>query len=172
MDPVTNIEALWQIIDTKYCYVEQKGVDWNAIHDDYIAKAKNIGSDQVKLFDLCAQMLDTLHDGHVNLISYFDQSYNTTWYDAYPANFDTDLQKLYLKDYRIGNGLCGRDLGLIFRFFLWIVFYLVLILLFFYLLGRISLFDLSILYLHLYILEWFVCFVLLFLQLLAVHNGQ
>ncbi len=105
MDPVTNIEALWQIIDTKYCYVEQKGVDWNAIHDDYIAKAKNIGSDQVKLFDLCAQMLDTLHDGHVNLISYFDQSYNTTWYDAYPANFDTDLQKLYLKDYRIGNGL-------------------------------------------------------------------
>ena len=42
MDPVTNIEALWQIIDTKYCYVEQKGVDWNAIHDDYIAKAKNI----------------------------------------------------------------------------------------------------------------------------------
>ena len=105
MDPVTNIEALWQIIDTKYCYVEQKGVDWASIHDEYIAKAKNIGSDQMALFDLCAQMLDTLHDGHVNLYSPFDRSYNTTWYDSYPANFDAELQKLYLKDYRIAGGL-------------------------------------------------------------------
>lgn len=105
MDPVTNIEALWQIIDTKYCYVEQKGVDWASIHDEYIAKAKNIGSDQMALFDLCAQMLDTLHDGHVNLYSPFDRSFNTAWYDSYPTNFDAELQKLYLKDYRIAGGL-------------------------------------------------------------------
>lgn len=113
MDPVTNIEALWQIIDTKYCYVEQKGVDWNAIHDEYIAKAKNTGSDQVKLFDLCAQMLDTLHDGHVNLYSSFDRSRNSAWYDSYPANFDANLQSLYLKDYRIAGGLyyCTIDNG-------------------------------------------------------------
>ena len=38
-DPVENIEALWQIIDTKYCYVESKGIDWQAIHDEYAAKA-------------------------------------------------------------------------------------------------------------------------------------
>lgn len=104
-DPVDNVEALWQIIDTKYCYVEEKGIDWNAIHDTYIAKAKTIGSDPVALFDLCAQMLDTLHDGHVNLYSSFDRSYNTAWYDSYPANFDAELQKLYLKDYRIAGGL-------------------------------------------------------------------
>ena len=26
-DPVTNIEGLWQIIDTRYCYIEDKGID-------------------------------------------------------------------------------------------------------------------------------------------------
>ena len=105
IDPVENVEALWEIIDTKYCYVEEKGVDWNAIRDEYVAKAKTLGSDQVALFDLCAAMLDTLHDGHVNLYSSFDRSYNTAWYDTYPANFDARLQALYLKDYRIAGSL-------------------------------------------------------------------
>lgn len=103
-DPVTNIEALWEIIDTKYCYVDEKGLDWNGVRDEYVMKAKNVKG-QLELFDLCAQMLDTLHDGHVNLVSFFDQSYNTAWYDSFPTNFDAELQKLYLKDYRIGNGL-------------------------------------------------------------------
>ena len=106
MDPVENIEALWQIIDTKYCYVEEKGVDWNAIHDEYINKAQLLKpGDQLPLFDLCAEMLNTLQDGHVNLYSAFDRSYCTDWYDTFPANFDSRLQALYLKDYRIAGGL-------------------------------------------------------------------
>ena len=28
MDPVDNIEALWKIIDTRYCYIDVKGIDW------------------------------------------------------------------------------------------------------------------------------------------------
>lgn len=106
MDPVENVEALWQIIDTKYCYIEEKGVDWNAIHDEYLAKAAVLAKDdQVALFDLCAEMLNLLQDGHVNLYSAFDRSYCTSWYDSYPANFDSRLQALYLKDYRIAGGL-------------------------------------------------------------------
>ena len=104
--PMENVEALWQIIDTKYCYVEEKGVDWNAIHDEYLTKAAVLTKDdQVALFDLCAEMLNLLQDGHVNLYSAFDRSYCTSWYDSYPANFDSRLQALYLKDYRIAGGL-------------------------------------------------------------------
>lgn len=106
MDPVENIEALWRIIDTRYCYIEDKGIDWSAIHDEYVAKAEQLEKgDQMALFDLCASMLDSLQDGHVNLYSSFDRSYNTAWYDSYPANFNSSLQALYLHDYRIAGGL-------------------------------------------------------------------
>ncbi len=113
-DPVDNIEALWQIIDTRYCYVEEKGCDWTAIHDEYIARAQTVPeNDQVALFDLCAAMLDSLHDGHVNLYSAFDRSYNTAWFDTFPADFDARIQALYLNNYRIAGGLyyCTIDSG-------------------------------------------------------------
>ena len=41
-DPVTNVEALWEIIDTRYCYVEQKNVDWDTVRETYVAKAKKL----------------------------------------------------------------------------------------------------------------------------------
>lgn len=105
-DPVENIDALWGIIDSKYCYIESKGIDWNAIHTEYLDKAAKLKkNDAIGLFDLCAAMLDSLKDGHVNLYTPFDRSYNTAWYDQYPANFDAKLQSLYLKDYRIAGGL-------------------------------------------------------------------
>lgn len=106
MDPVTNVEALWQIIDTRYCYVEEKGVDWNAVHETYVEKARQLPqNDQVAMFDLCAEMLNLLQDGHVNLYAPFDRSYCTSWYDTYPANFNSQLQSLYLRDYRVAGSL-------------------------------------------------------------------
>lgn len=105
-DPVTNIEGLWRIIDTRYCYVEDKGIDWDAVREEYVAKAALIKKDdQVALFDLCAAMLDSLRDGHVNLYSPFDRSANAAWFDTFPANFDARLQALYLKNYRVAGGL-------------------------------------------------------------------
>ena len=106
MDPVENVEALWQIIDTRYCYVEEKGIDWNEVHETYLAKAEKLPKNNpVALFDLCAEMLNLLQDGHVNLYSPFDISSNTAWYDTYPANFSSSLQSLYLRDYRIAGSL-------------------------------------------------------------------
>lgn len=105
-DPIANVEALWQIIDTRYCYVDSKGIDWDSIHDVYAAKASHVDkNDAVALFDLCGAMLNTLQDGHVNLYSPFDVSRCSSWYDTYPANFDTQLQALYLHDYRTAGGL-------------------------------------------------------------------
>ena len=105
-DPVTNVEALWQIIDTRYCYVESKGVDWDSIHNVYVARAAHVTQDDpVALFDLCAEMLNTLQDGHVNLYSPFDISRCSAWYDTFPANFDARIQALYMPNYRIAGGL-------------------------------------------------------------------
>ena len=113
-NPMDNIEALWQIIDTRYCYIEDKGIDWDAIHDRYIRRAQFVKkNDQVGLFDLCASMLDSLRDGHVNLYAAFDVSRNTAWYDTFPANFDARLQSLYLRNYRVAGSLyyCTVDEG-------------------------------------------------------------
>ena len=105
-DPVENVEALWQIIDTKYCYVEDKGVNWDSIHEVYTARAATLAANEpVALFDLCAEMLNTLQDGHVNLYTPFDRSFCTSWYDTYPANYNASLQALYLRDYRIAGSL-------------------------------------------------------------------
>ena len=105
-DPVENVEALWQIIDTRYCYIEEKGIDWNAIHEEYIAKAEMLEkTDPVALFDLCAGMLDSLHDGHVNLYTPFDVSHSTAWYDTFPANYNSQIQAMYMQNYRVAGGL-------------------------------------------------------------------
>lgn len=108
-DPVTNIDALWQIIDEKYCYVEEKGCDWNAVHEEYRLKAAKLHMDstmdKVKLFDLMASMLDSLKDGHVNLYTPFDVSRNRAWYTGYPTNYSSQLQGIYLQNYRTAEGL-------------------------------------------------------------------
>lgn len=108
-----NIEALWQTIDTKYCFVEEKGADWDAIHEEYINKAKLLESEmsdsknyQERLFDLCAAMLDSLKDGHVNLYSWFDVSAYSGWYDNAPTNFNSSLVfTKYVPSYRMAGGL-------------------------------------------------------------------
>lgn len=34
-DPVGNFEQLWKIIDERYCFLDSKGIDWNAVHEKY-----------------------------------------------------------------------------------------------------------------------------------------
>ncbi len=109
-DAEANVEYLWQTIDTKYCYIEEKNIDWNAIHDEYILRAKQLNINdknyQEQLFDLCANMLDSLQDGHVNLYSWFDISSCKGWYENYPINYNSNLlYSKYLVDYRIAGGL-------------------------------------------------------------------
>ena len=36
-DPQGNFEALWKIIDERYCFLEEKGLDWDEVHDRYAA---------------------------------------------------------------------------------------------------------------------------------------
>lgn len=110
-DAVENVEALWRTIDEKYCYLDEKSCNWDAIREEYTARAQMIGDannreKQVELFDLMAAMLDSLQDGHVNLYTPFDVSRCKGWYENYPANWDSHLQAQYLGEhYRQAGGM-------------------------------------------------------------------
>lgn len=108
--PLANFEALWQVIDEKYCYLDEKGIDWDSVYMAYYPRFDSLEiveyQDQLIVFDLMEEMLNLLCDGHVNLYSPFDISTCSAWYDGYPTNFDAEiLTQYYLKDYRRANGL-------------------------------------------------------------------
>lgn len=104
--PKGNFEALWKIIDERYCFLDEKGVDWNAIHDKYEKKITPDMSSE-GLFEVLGNMLAELKDGHVNLYAAHDVARYWKWYEDYPANFSIDLvKKKYLKtNYKIASGL-------------------------------------------------------------------
>ena len=92
-------EACWQTMDERYCFFEEKGVDWNQIYRLYKPYARDSVKNIQQLLGLLDQMLDTLKDGHVNVYTPFNVARYWKWYEDYPINFDANLvQKYYLKD--------------------------------------------------------------------------
>ncbi|MCQ2310602.1 MAG: S41 family peptidase [Paludibacteraceae bacterium] len=111
--PVGNMECLWKTLDDKYCFFEEKGIDWQDIHNQYLPAVQQLkGSDYLGLFDTLASMINVLNDGHVNLYSPFDISTCKTWYENDSVNFDWDvIKKDYLRDYRTAGGAYYNTLG-------------------------------------------------------------
>ena len=107
--PQGNFEALWKIIDEHYCFLDYKqhaiGLDWQQIYNIYKVRVNNSMTKQ-QLFEVLADMLSQLRDGHVNLSAAHDFARNWSWYENYPANLSDTLLRRYLgKDYRIAAGL-------------------------------------------------------------------
>ena len=94
-DPVSVFEYLWTKVDEQYAFFDIKDVDWNAVHDQYRPLVYE-GMTDDSLFNVCAAMLNTLRDGHTNLISDFDISRNDTVYYKMIAekNINPDLVTL------------------------------------------------------------------------------
>jgi len=95
-DPITNFEYLWTNADEKYSFFDYKDVDWDEVYDEYKPQIHD-GLNDVELFDILAEMLNELKDGHVNIISPFDISRYNIDYSS-PENFNFRL----LKDHYIG----------------------------------------------------------------------
>lgn len=107
--PVANFEALWQILDERYCFFDYKasvyGLDWNEVRRRYYKLVDDSMSEE-GLFDVMARMLAELRDGHVNLIAPFNISHYTAFYRDYPHNFSADLLEQTLGSYyRYASGL-------------------------------------------------------------------
>ena len=112
--PDNNLEALWRIIDEHYCFLSYKkqaiGLDWDEVHTRYRARL-NEKMSSTQLFEVLAEMLSELRDGHVNLYAAHDVARNWSWYEDYPTNFSQELQDAYLgTDYRIASGVKYRIL--------------------------------------------------------------
>lgn len=107
--PQGNYDALWSIIDERYCFFEHAkqefGLDWESVYHKYKPFVKAAESN-AELFDLYGEMLRELKDGHVNLMSEYGTSYYWDWFLGYPANFSDSLQRNYLgNDFRYTNGI-------------------------------------------------------------------
>ncbi|MDP4238822.1 MAG: S41 family peptidase [Bacteroidota bacterium] len=105
--PEGNFQALWKIIDTRYCYLDYKHINWDSIYTVYHQQLPSVTT-EVSFFDLMGKMLSELKDGHVNLYSDFDESRYWKWFQDYPSNFNSSLldSARYLgKNYRIAGGL-------------------------------------------------------------------
>lgn len=91
-DPVSTFEYLWNKVDQQYAFFDIKGVNWDSVYDVYRPMVYD-DMDDDSLFNVCAAMLNTLRDGHTNLISDFDISRNDTVYYKMVAekNIDTDV---------------------------------------------------------------------------------
>ncbi len=104
-DPQGNFDALWTIIDEHYCFFEYKDIDWNEVGQRYRAQVRPEMTSE-ELFDVCAQMLKELKDGHTNLISSWDVSRYWIW-EQYPENYDERIiDQYYLNfNYRQASGI-------------------------------------------------------------------
>lgn len=88
--PISNFNFLWNEVNNKYSYHMEKGVDWDAIYKRYVLKINNEMTDK-ELFNVLADMLNELKDGHVNLSSSFDRSKYWNWFQDYPLNFNKNI---------------------------------------------------------------------------------
>ena len=88
--PQGNIDALWTILDENYCYFDYKEINWDSIGSSYRARVTPTMTKDA-LFDLMAQMLAELKDGHVNLIATHDITRYWSWKEDYPHNFNINI---------------------------------------------------------------------------------
>ena len=112
--PEGNFEALWHIIDEHYCFFDYKqkqyGLDWNEVYRRYRPQFDASMNTEQK-FEVLANMVGELRDGHVNIYAPFDVARNWSWQEDYPSNLSDTLIRSYMgTDYRIAAGMQYRIL--------------------------------------------------------------
>lgn len=106
---VDVFNSMWTTVDENYAFFDLKRIDWDAVYEANRPRVEN-GMPNTELFDVLADMLFVLRDGHVNLQAGFDLSRNWDWYLDYPQNFDFNvLERNYLgDDYQITGPFVHR----------------------------------------------------------------
>ena len=96
--------SMWTEVDENYASFDIRGIDWDAVYAQNRPRVEN-GMRNDSLFNVLADMLFVLRDGHVNLQAGFDLSRNWEWYLDFPQNFDYRLiERNYLgEDHQISG---------------------------------------------------------------------
>ena len=87
--PVNVFDYLWDKVDKQYAFFDVKGINWDSVREVYRPIVTE-DMDKEDLFDVCAAMLNTLQDGHTNLISNFNVSRNDSVYYRMVAHKNVD----------------------------------------------------------------------------------
>lgn len=85
-DPFVNFDYLWREVHAKYAFFEYKNINWEEVRDTCRPKLYP-GMSQDSLFWVLTEMLNTLRDGHVNLVAPFNVS-AYPFQQIGPKNFD------------------------------------------------------------------------------------
>jgi C-terminal processing protease CtpA/Prc len=92
-------------LDKKYCFFDEKDVDWDDVYDRYSLRINEKTSSD-SLFYIIGEMICELRDGHVNLYSSRDVIRYWKWFEDYPENFNEAIESAYLgKDYKTSAGI-------------------------------------------------------------------
>jgi len=98
-----NFDLLWQIFDERYCFFEEKKVDWEAMYVKYSTRLNHQDPHSSHLFHTMTAMLEELRDGHVTLDDGLSSRTYSGWYSPYPENLngsyrDSKLSTTYLNN--------------------------------------------------------------------------
>ena len=107
-DSFRNFDVLWETLDRNYCYFDlklPKDSSWADMRLKWRSQLRaQMSSDS--LFLVLTGLISELKDGHVNLITPFDQGRYWRWKTDYPAGSNSSLIEEYLgQDYRIAGAL-------------------------------------------------------------------
>src|SRR5947209_3101209 len=58
-----TFEEVWGLVRDRYVYTDFRGLNWQAMHDEYDAKLKTASSDEAD-YDIIVQMIEQLKDSH------------------------------------------------------------------------------------------------------------
>ena len=101
-----TFDYLWQRFDQQYSMFDVKGVDWRAVYDSLRPRVYS-GMTADSLFAVCATMLGTLNDGHVNLYAGFDVSRADSLYYRFYTQGGIDVNTMVLNYLGIGYHSTG-----------------------------------------------------------------
>lgn len=94
-DERTTFDYLWNSCRDKYSYFRYKGISWDSVYTELSPQVENgIGNDS--LFKVLTKMLNSLEDGHVNLVSDFNVSSYPFRFDANENYNDRIVEEFYL----------------------------------------------------------------------------
>lgn len=92
---VNTFGYLWQQFDQQYSMFDVKNVDWNGVYDS-LRPMVHDGMPADSLYEVCAAMLNTLQDGHVNLYASYDVSRADSLYYRFYTETDIDMTTVIL----------------------------------------------------------------------------
>ncbi|HAP60532.1 MAG TPA: hypothetical protein DCR93_13895, partial [Cytophagales bacterium] len=95
-DPASLVVQVWEEINENYVFFDQKGVDWASALTRYQAQVSADMSEE-ELFEVLANMLRELEDGHVSLQAGFNNFRYHEVYLDFESNYNPGVvERVYL----------------------------------------------------------------------------